>query len=89
MFNTHQYIDQLASNILLLHDQIHNFFFGEQNLKKYQEESTNVSRVSVSLKYFFPLIIIFFPFLFYQVDFQSILIFYFGSFTGSISFGIF
>ena len=27
---------------------------GEQNRKKYQDESTNVSKVSVSLKAFFP-----------------------------------
>jgi len=30
---------------------------GEQNLKKYQDESTKVSSVSVSLKNFFPLIV--------------------------------
>ena len=34
--------------------------FGEQNLKKYQEESTNVSRVSVSLLNIFPSILILF-----------------------------
>ena len=28
--------------------------FGEQNLKKYQDESTKVSKVSVSLIAFFP-----------------------------------
>ena len=29
-------------------------FLGEQNLKKYHDESTNVSNVSVSLMAFFP-----------------------------------
>ena len=32
----------------------YSLFFGEQNLKKYHEESTNVSRVSVSLVTFLP-----------------------------------
>ena len=36
--------------------------FGEQNLKKYQEESTKVSSVSVSLVAFFPVFLkSFFP----------------------------
>ena len=33
-----------------------NLWLGEQNLKKYQDESTNVSKVSVSLTAFFQLI---------------------------------
>ena len=35
---------------------------GEQNLRKYHDESTKVSRVSVSLVYFFPFIITCFHF---------------------------
>ena len=38
----------------------YSLFLGEQNLKKYHDESTNVSRVSVSLEHFLPLIMIFF-----------------------------
>ena len=59
-------------------------FSAEQNLKKYHEESTKVSSVSVSLTHFFPLISIFFhssrassgfPFTFKLT--------FFGSFTGN------
>ena len=62
---------------------------GEQNLIKYQDESTKVSKVSVSLINSFPSILIFFqsnalssglPF-----EFKSI---FSGNFTGKLSFGI-
>ena len=60
MFNT--------TNILIYRHPIiyrhvenpYDVLFGEQNLKKYHEESTNVSSVSVSLVKFFPSIFIFF-----------------------------
>ena len=42
-----------------------NLFFGEQNLKKYQEESTKVSKVSVSRIAFF---LLDFSIVFFQLD---------------------
>ena len=63
--------------------------FGEQNLRKYHDESTKVSSVSVSLVHFFPLIIIFFQssFLSSGLPFDLRLIFS-GSLTGNSSSGI-
>ena len=64
--------------------------FAEQNRKKYQEESTNVSNVSVSLLQTFPLIITFFQSSLVSKGFPFVLILIFsGSFTGKFSTGIF
>ena len=64
-------------------------FLGEQNLKKYHDESTNVSRVSVSLTHFFPSIIIFFQLSWWSkgLPLVSNLIFS-GKLIGKSSFGI-
>ena len=64
------------------------WFLGEQNLKKYQEESTKVSSVSVSLTHFFPSIVTDFHSFFLSnglpLDLRSISS---GNLTGSWSFG--
>ena len=59
MINEIAFVLQYVSNTdsiraLLLKSNGDVFCLGEQNLKKYHEESTKVSRVSVSLNAFFP-----------------------------------
>ena len=62
---------------------------GEQNLIKYQDESTKVSKVSVSLVNSFPSIFILFHSLALSRGFPlNLRLIFSGNFTGSCFFGI-